>query len=59
MDIPSPDELKSRKRDEGVGPLVGIIIVVLLIAAGGIYILVTQEMERRATPPAGQEQASL
>jgi hypothetical protein len=61
MEIPSPDDLKARKekRDGGVGPIVGIVIIVLLLIAGGIYFLVTQEIERQNTPPAGQEQALL
>ncbi|TSC69249.1 MAG: hypothetical protein G01um101456_267 [Parcubacteria group bacterium Gr01-1014_56] len=58
MEIP-PSNYQNKKQDEGVGPLIGIIIIVAIIAAGGIYFLVTQEMERRATPPDGQEQASL
>jgi hypothetical protein len=49
MDIPSLDD-KPKKQDEGVGPLIGIIIVVALVAAGGIYFLFTQEMHRQATP---------
>jgi hypothetical protein len=56
MDIPSPDS-KYKKQEEGVGPLIGIVIIVALIAAGGIYFLVTQEINRHTTPPAGQEQA--
>jgi hypothetical protein len=58
MEIPSPDELQARKkREEGFGPFFAIIIIVGLIAAGGVYFLVTQEIARHATPPAGQEQA--
>ena len=58
MQVPSPDD-RIKKSDEGVGPLIGIIVIVLLFVAAGIYFLVTQEMERRALPPVGQEQALL
>jgi hypothetical protein len=59
MEIPTPEELKARKekRDHGVGPMVSIIIIVALLIIGGIYFLVTQELDRHTTPPAGQEQA--
>jgi hypothetical protein len=57
MEIPSPDDLNARKKDDGYGPMVGIIIIVALMAAGGIYFLVRQEMARQATPPADQQQA--
>lgn len=58
MDIPSPDELRaSKKQQEGFGPFFAIIIIVGLIVLGGVYFLVTEEMERWATPPATQEQA--
>ena len=56
MEIPSPNDIQ-KKNDEGVGPLIGIIIIVTLFVAGGIYFLVTQEMQRRAAPPDTQEQA--
>lgn len=58
MEIPTPEDLKDKKQKEGVGPMVGIVIIVGLIIAGGVYFLVTQELERMKTPPAGQEQAS-
>jgi hypothetical protein len=57
MDIPSPDDLKAKKHEEGFGPFFAIIIIVGLFAAGGVYFLVTQEMARHASPPADQEQA--
>lgn len=58
MEIPSPD-IRQKKQRQEIGPLVGIIIIVAIIAAGGFYFLVMQELERQATPPAGQEQAFL
>jgi len=58
MQVPSPDD-RVQRNDEGVGPLIGIIVIVLLFVAGGIYFLVTQEMERRALPPVGGDQALL
>lgn len=54
MDIPSPNE-RDVKPEGGVGPLVGIIIVVTVLVAGGIYFLVMEELERRATPPVTNE----
>jgi hypothetical protein len=53
MDIPSPDD-KQRKQEEGIGPLIGIIIIVALVAAGGIYFLFTQEIHRQAAPSENQ-----
>ena len=58
MQVPSPDD-RLKKSDEGIGPLIGIIIIVALFAAGGAYFLYTQEMERRALPQPGQDQALL
>jgi hypothetical protein len=43
-----PPEQKTGKSDEGFGPIVGIVIIVGLIAIGGIYFLVTQEIQRHA-----------
>ena len=57
METP-PHDYKPQSSKEGVGPLIGIIIIVALIAAGGIYFLITQEMERRGGTPT-QEQANL
>jgi hypothetical protein len=46
---------KPKKPDQGVGPLVGIIIIVGLIALGGVYFLVMQELQHHT--PQTDEQA--
>lgn len=53
MEIP-PENPQEKREDEGIGPLVAIIIIVGLMAAGGIYFLVTQEVEQRAAPEESQ-----
>ncbi|HVV14813.1 MAG TPA: hypothetical protein VHD55_00140 [Candidatus Paceibacterota bacterium] len=53
MEIP-PADYEKKEEKEGVGPFVGIIIIVGLLLAGGIYFLVTQELERRAAPTENQ-----
>lgn len=58
MDIPPPD-IRPKKTEEGFGPFFAIIIIVGIIALGGIYFLITGEMERRANPPGSEGQASL
>ncbi len=53
MDIP-PLDSKQKKSEEGVGPLMGIIIIVALVVVAGIYFIYMQEMERRAAPTESQ-----
>ena len=56
MEIP-PADYNPKESRQGVGPTVAIVIIVLLLAIGGVYFLITEEMERRDTP--SSEQASL
>ncbi len=58
MEIPPPNH-KTQNAEHGVGPLISIIIIVTVIVLGGIYFLVTKELGRQTTPPAGADQASL
>lgn len=53
MEIPPPDYKRKEVSGE-IGPTVAIIIIVGLLLAGGIYFLITQEMERRAAPTENQ-----
>ncbi|HVU80218.1 MAG TPA: hypothetical protein VHD37_02530 [Candidatus Paceibacterota bacterium] len=55
MDIPPSDTgSETRKEESGIGPMAAIIIIVGLLLAGGIYFLVSSEMERRAAPAENQ-----
>ncbi len=51
----NPSEFPAKKKDEGVGPLIAIIIVITLLAIGGVYFVITQENKPQETP-AGQTQ---
>ncbi|MDE1925271.1 MAG: hypothetical protein KGH79_03775 [Patescibacteria group bacterium] len=55
MDDSSLEPQRSESPSQ-VGPVVAIIIIVILIALGGLYFLISKEMQR--TPPTGQEQAN-
>ena len=49
MEIP-PSDYKPKNTEGGIGPFLAIVIIVAVLAAGGIYFLVTKEMQRQAAP---------
>jgi len=53
MDMSPPD---TPKKEEPVGPMVGIVIIVLVFVVGGIYFLLMEQ--KKNEQPLGEEQAS-
>ena len=45
----NPPQFK-KQQEEGVGPLVGIIIVITLLVLGGVYFLVTKDFAKQPAP---------
>lgn len=51
--LPSHEE---QKRESGVGPIVGVIIIVAIMVIGGIYFLLSETT--KPAPEQGGEQAT-
>jgi hypothetical protein len=56
MEIP-PADYEQKEQKEGVGPLLGIIVIVGLLLAGGIYFLIMQKAQTNPAP-AAQDQVN-
>lgn len=48
--MPPADYTPADKKEDGIGPFVGIVIIVGLLLAGGIYFFVTWESAHQVVP---------